>query len=395
MTSRHSLLGKMPTETFLRKYWQQQALLFRAALDAKQATALVDRQQLFTVAADPDAESRLVMTDSKYRDWRSEHGPFSKTALKRLPESHWTLLVQAVDQWLPQVAKLLPQFSFLPRWRLDDIMVSYATDGGGVGPHFDYYDVFLLQASGKRRWQLGQYCDERTVLRDNPDMKLLEQFRQQDEMVLEAGDMLYIPAGLAHWGTAVGNDCITISIGFRAASQRELVQIAANAIAVALPDHRRYRDTRESIDPDMYRINASAAKNASEFWKQQDQQAIDNALARALGEYATQPRNPDRIMASRPVTVASLKRQLSRSKEIQLQKHPASRFAWRAIAGKPGTANFGAELYVDGETHPCSVVFAKSLCSGFVKPAVAKLHQELLLQLLEQGSVALGPVRKR
>ncbi|MBK8289148.1 MAG: hypothetical protein IPK95_11375 [Cellvibrionales bacterium] len=157
---------------------------------------------------------QLTASDAQQTDWQCEQGPFKAKRFKTLPPSHWTLLVQSVDQWIPEIQALLAQFDFLPRWRLDDIMISYATDGGGVGPHFDYYDVFLLQASGKRRWQVGQRCDENSALRDNDKIKLLKDFHTEADYTLATGDMLYLPAGVAHWGTAVGDDCITISIGF-------------------------------------------------------------------------------------------------------------------------------------------------------------------------------------
>src|SRR5690606_2454253 len=184
-----------------------------------------------------ECESRLVLRQGQKNQWQVEPGPFTVKRLKQLPPSGWTILVQAVDQWIPEVAALLKQFEFLPRWRLDDIMISLASDGGGVGPHFDYYDVFLLQASGQRRWQIGQLCDEHSPLRAQADLRLLKSFVSREEFVLETGDMLYIPAGIAHWGTAIGDDCITISIGFRAASQRELIQVALEKLANDASEH--------------------------------------------------------------------------------------------------------------------------------------------------------------
>ena len=386
------LLGELAPERFIKQYWQQRALLLQQVITASEARQLITRDQLLKLACDDDVESRLVQCDTGERNWHSNHGPFRKTDFARLPQSHWTLLVQAVDQWLPAVAALLPRFAFLPRWRLDDIMISCATRGGGVGPHFDYYDVFLLQAAGTREWKLGQHCDETSELRDNPDMKLLKQFRQSKRMILTAGDMLYIPAGLAHWGTALDDDCITISIGFRAASQRELVQIALNSIAASLPDHQRYRDTRAAIDADHSHINKSAIDEAMRFWKQLDAKVVREAIARALGEYATQPRNPDRIA---PETLPSEKQfntllRKAGKQGLRVIKHPASRLAWRAINKQQ------AQLFVDGESYVCTKPFAQQVCSGKITTPALKAAADkiLLFALVEQGSVTLAAARK-
>lgn len=316
-------------DDFIRRYWQKEHLLLREGLRAALSgvEGLVSRDQLFRIACDPQADARLVMASRN--NWHCEEGPFTRKQLKALPAKNWTLLVQAVDQWLPEVAALRECFAFLPRWRLDDVMISCATKGGGVGPHFDYYDVFLVQASGTRRWRLGQYCDDHTPLRDHPDLKLLKSFRQTADYTLTAGDILYVPPGLAHWGTALDDDCITISIGFRAPSARELLQMAMDDIARSMPEHVRYRDTPATIDTDSCRINDAAIKEACAFWQSIDPEMIRQAMARALGVYATEKRNPD---------------------------HPESRAAWRLIEGDR------AELYVDGEVSVTNTARAAAIC---------------------------------
>jgi 50S ribosomal protein L16 3-hydroxylase len=371
------VLGNLPVREFIRRYWQQEPLFIPAALP--QVQGLVTKKQLLALASAPEPESRLIAADRQQKHWRCEQGPFKDAFFKSLPASHWTLLVQAVDQHVPAVADLLCHFDFLPRWRLDDIMVSYATEGGGVGPHFDYYDVFLLQASGTRCWQLGQRCDDQSSLRDHPDMKLLKQFKQHTRFDVSAGDILYIPAGVAHWGTATSDHCITISIGFRAASQRELLQMALDKIASALPESRRYRDTQAAIDVDPFCINRHAVDNVEAWWKNIDAKMAGQALAQALGEYATEPRYPDRIDSDTFFKTLYLKK-LSR-----LQHNTASRFAYSVINSQK------AELYVDGETHHTSLKLARAICHLQITPALLKqkIDRQLVLALLNQGSLVL------
>ena len=206
--------GLSPAE-FLRRHWQKKPLLARNALP--DCAGLVQREILFELAARDDMESRLVRRQG--RRWSVEHGPFGRRALERLPGSGWTLLVQGVNHALPATWKLLDAFSFIPLARLDDLMVSYAPRGGGVGPHFDDYDVFLVQGAGRRRWRVSRQRDL-ALLADAP-LRILRRFRATREWELQPGDALYLPPRVAHDGVAVSGDCITCSIGFRAPDARE------------------------------------------------------------------------------------------------------------------------------------------------------------------------------
>jgi len=382
-------LGNWTAQDFIQTCWQREPLLVAAAMpDIRE---IIGKKDLIAIACEPGSEARLVLTDAKQKNWQCEQGPFKAKHFKSLPASHWTLLVQAVDQWMPVVAGLLKKFEFLPRWRLDDIMISYATQGGGVGPHFDHYDVFLLQASGKRRWKIGQRCDEQSVLRDHPDMKLLKQFKTTAQYDVETGDVLYIPSGVAHWGTATSDDCITISIGFRAASHGELLQMALNKIASQLPESQRYRDTTAAIDADPFCINAHAAEHVLLFFKNLDAEKIKQALAQALGEYATEPRYPDHIDAEKIITMSRLNHLLHRAagkkqKYLAVKHHPASRFAYRPLDSKR------AELYVDGETHYTSLKLAQAICHLQINPGLMRQEKDkqLLLALVNQGSLLIS-----
>lgn len=208
-------LGSLSVEQFLRRYWQRRPLLARAALP--QCAGLIGRELLFDLAMRDDLDSRLILRAG--RRWSVRHGPFSPRALARLPDVGWTLLVQGIDRALPAARELLEHFSFIPWARFDDVMVSYAPPGGGVGPHFDSYDVFLLQLQGARRWRVSRQRDL-SLVADAP-LRILRRFRASHEWVLHPGDLLYLPPRYAHDGVAVA-DCITCSIGFRAPGAQEV-----------------------------------------------------------------------------------------------------------------------------------------------------------------------------
>jgi 50S ribosomal protein L16 3-hydroxylase len=208
-------LGKMSVARFLREYWQRRPLLIRGAF--ADFALPVDRVGLFALAARDDVESRLVAHNRG--GWSLRQGPFHRRALPPLQQSRWTLLVQGLDLVNDDARELLSRFRFVPDARLDDLMASFATDGGGVGPHVDNYDVFLLQAHGRRRWRISRQRDQR--LQPGKPLRLLAEFRPSREWVVEPGDLLYLPPGIAHDGVALG-ECLTYSIGFRTPTYAEL-----------------------------------------------------------------------------------------------------------------------------------------------------------------------------
>jgi 50S ribosomal protein L16 3-hydroxylase len=209
------LLAGLSPGVFLRRHWQKRPLLARAALPS--AAGLLTPDELFRLAARDDVQTRLVTRFR--RRWQVAHGPFTRRELARLPARDWTLLVQGVNHFLPQADELLRRFSFLPYARLDDVMVSYAPPGGGVGPHFDSYDVFLLQIQGTRRWGVSTHAHPALIA--GAPLRLLRRFRAEHEWQLVPGDMLYLPPRCAHDGVALDH-CLTASIGFRAPGAQEL-----------------------------------------------------------------------------------------------------------------------------------------------------------------------------
>ena len=219
-----ALLAGLSPAQFMRRHWQKKPLLVRAAIP--DFSPLLSRTELFKLASNDTVESRLIVQNS--HGWRMKSGPFAPRGLPPLKQPGWTLLVQGVDGHDEAVHQLLQQFRFVPDARLDDLMISWATPGGGVGPHFDSYDVFLLQASGRRRWKISQQKD--LTLQEGVPLKILQNFEPQEEFVLEAGDMLYLPPRYAHDGMAEASvgpdgkaqDCMTYSIGFKAPVAQEL-----------------------------------------------------------------------------------------------------------------------------------------------------------------------------
>ena len=280
-----ALLGGLTPAQFMRRHWQKKPLLVRQAIPDFRAPVL--RAEVFALAAQEGVESRLVQQIKGA--WKLRHGPFSRRALPALQQPDWTLLVQGVDLHNDAVHALMQQFRFVPEARLDDLMISYASDGGGVGPHFDSYDVFLLQAHGRRRWRIGRQKD--LALRDDIPLKVLAAFEPEEEFVLEPGDMLYLPPRYAHDGIAEG-ECMTYSIGFRAPARAELAQellvrLAEDA-AEADDAPVLYRDAGQEAVAQPAAIPAGLAGFARE--------ALSKALAeplvleRALGEYLTEPK---------------------------------------------------------------------------------------------------------
>ena len=230
---RATLLGGLTAEQFLAEYWQKKPLLVRGAIPG--FTGLLSRDEMLDLSCRDDVEARFV---SQVGGWTIDHGPFSRVALRRKTKP-WSVLVQGLNTLLPRADTLMREFSFVPYARLDDLMVSYATDGGGVGPHFDSYDVFLIQGIGKRRWRIGNQKDQTLI--DGLPIRILKDFRPVHDWVLEPGDLLYLPPEWAHDGIAIG-ECMTYSVGFRAAPARDLAEQFLMFLQDRVSMTGRYRD---------------------------------------------------------------------------------------------------------------------------------------------------------
>jgi 50S ribosomal protein L16 3-hydroxylase len=279
------LLGGLSAAEFMRRHWQKKPLLVRGAL----ADPLpgVDRQRLFALAAQDDVESRLVVAEGER--WSVRQGPLSRRALPPLARPGWTLLVQGVDLHDEATHALLQRFRFVADARLDDAMLSFASDGGGVGPHVDSYDVFLLQIAGRRRWRIGRVARPR--LRADVPLKMLARFEPRHDWLLEPGDMLYLPPGWGHEGTAVGA-CITCSIGFRSPTAGGLAAETLQRLAEAAQEGKGSGKLYADADQAATARPAQIPRALQRF----GDAAIDAALRdrrrrrRALGEVLSEPK---------------------------------------------------------------------------------------------------------
>jgi len=296
-----ALLAGLSPAQFMRRHWQKKPLLVRQALPGFQP--LLSRTALFKLAAKEQVESRLIVQQAK--GWRMKQGPFAPRGLPPLSQKAWTLLVQGVDLHDAGAHELLQKFRFVPDARLDDLMISFATEGGGVGPHFDSYDVFLLQASGRRRWKIGRQKD--LTLQEGVPLKILQNFEPEQEFVLEAGDMLYLPPRYAHDGiaeaSASGEGCMTYSIGFRSPGRGELAgellqrlaEFSEDDAAGDAPAGRRASKAADIYKDPGQGATATPAALPAELAAFASQAVLDAlkdplALACVLGEYMTEPK---------------------------------------------------------------------------------------------------------
>jgi len=340
----------MPPARFLRDFWQKRPLLIRGAFPHFHNA--ISPEDLAGLACEEAALSRVVLHDVKRDRWTLRNGPFAESDFAKLPKTCWTLLVQDVDKWDMDVATLLDAFAFVPSWRVDDVMVSYATDGGGVGAHVDQYDVFLVQGRGKRRWRINTDPRAPKDFRDDAELKLLREFAPTHDWILEPGDALYLPPGVPHEGTSIG-ECMTFSVGMRAPSQAELLLDFSEFLAERLDESQRYSDPELHLSRHAGEIDAAALARVRTALPQFSR--IDNAaLLRWFGGFITRYRSGHSALPmARPLTAAQLAAKLP---GVRLLRNPFSRFAW-ARHGR------SALLFVAGESHACSVALAQALCA--------------------------------
>ncbi|QNH04507.1 cupin domain-containing protein [Pseudomonas sp. B11D7D] len=378
------LLGGLTAREFLRDYWQKKPLLVRQAIPDFESPISPD--ELAGLALEEEVESRLVIEHGE-RPWELQRGPFNEDTFQDLPERDWTLLVQAVDQFVPEVAELLEDFKFLPKWRIDDLMISFAAPGGGVGPHFDNYDVFLLQAHGHRRWQVGQMCDSDSPLLPHADLKILAQFEPTDEWVLAPGDMLYLPPCLAHCGTAE-DDCMTYSVGFRAPSAAEVLTHFTDFLGQFLPDEERYSDADIQPSEDPNQIQRDALERLKALLN--EHMSDERLLMTWFGQFMTEPKYPE-LVAGIEIEEEDFLGALEDG--AILIRNPSARMAWSEVGED-------LVLFASGQSRLVSARLCqllKLVCSAdalHVENLGAWLADDegriLLLELVKQGSLGFA-----
>ena len=321
----------MPVEQFMSQYWQRQPLLIRAAMP--NFVAPIDRKTLAVLVANQDVESRLLRRNAKH--WTMQHGPFARLPSRQ--QSDWTVLVQGVDLHIESAHQLLRQFRFVGDARLDDLMISLAGNGGGVGPHYDSYDVFLLQAAGKRRWRIGatSYPDNPPAFVKGLPLKIIKSPKFTASYDLEPGDMLYLPPGWAHDGVAIGDDCMTYSIGFRSPSRLDLVQAWLSDWADQVHGaDARYADAGGKATRTPAALSQPMAAQMTQWLTQL--QPTKQQLAQFIGRYLTEPKAS--VWFARPSAAPSFRRWCEQALRSGLTLDRKTRALYR-----------GRQVYINGE----------------------------------------------
>lgn len=391
-------------QVFLRDYWQKKPLLIRAG--TQPFVDLIEPEELAGLACEEGVESRLVQVDDAQENWTLRQGPFTEQDFLELPETHYSLLVQAVDQWVDDVAALLEDFDFIPGWRIDDVMISYATDQGNVGPHFDYYDVFLIQGMGQKRWQIGAACNSMTPRRDDSGQRLLKDFTPIEEWVVNPGDILYLPPGISHYGVSLGKS-MTYSVGFRAPSHADILSGVLDSALDNLTEDQRYTDASPRLPLHPGEITPDVVDNLRELIRSLMDDPV--RVRQWFGKTMTAPRYPLQEQDSccdheheheheHEHLVIENRDDLSRAltSGAALYKVPGARFAYAVTED-------AAELYADGECYPCGLHLLTLLQALSTPGKVDEIDSEvvhaclpdteaaeLLLTLHKAGSLVTG-----
>lgn len=359
-------------QTFLSDYWQKKPLVIRGALPDFETP--ISPEELAGLSLENEVESRIVIQNGE-QDYQLLKGPFKESTYENLPEENWTLLIQGMDRLVPEVTDILNDFDFLPRWRIDDIMISYATKGGNVGPHFDHYDVFLLQAAGKRNWKLtAQDCSEDNTIQ-GVDLRLMKTFTVEEDYVFEKGDILYIPPKWGHHGVALDDECMTYSIGYRTYRGQELWDSFGDHLSEMASFKDLYLDPQWQTNLNPGEITDAAADQAQELlvsvlqnkaliktWFGRFATQLDQEAAQQLPEPLTEEETPniEDFMGALQV-------------EPGLIKDPVCRFAYAQAEGK-------TKLYINGaiwDTLEASDKFIAKLANN------AFLTQEDIMQAVD------------
>jgi 50S ribosomal protein L16 3-hydroxylase len=379
------ILGNISIETFLTEYWQKKPLLIKNAMP--QITDLLEPDDIKELAKEEDVQARLLMQNPKNpAQWRVKKSPFVTNDLKNLPPLH-TLLVQAVDHWSLDVAKLWQLFDFIPQWRRDDVMVSYAPKGGSVGRHFDQYDVFLVQGHGRRRWQLGQWCDSDTTLIPDQPLRLLPEMGEIffDE-ILDVGDMLYVPPKLAHYGVAE-DDCLTYSFGFRMPNAAQLLERTVD-YAIGQPDFQLpLADLRQ-------KANSAGLVSGEELEQLRLQllEALQTTLSNpecfndAIMPLLSESRDADNLPEGFGITRSELKSALN--SEATIQREPAGRLVYLQNAE-------GLEFWWNGEVvevPSAQAAIVQKIADGLIlsKQDISAEDYDFLIDWIGEGRVIVN-----
>ncbi|WP_218208910.1 cupin domain-containing protein [Acinetobacter sp. F9] len=320
------VLGGITAEQFLSEYWQKKPLLVRNAMP--EIANLLEPDDVMELALEEHVTARLIkQKDRDPNQWSVKSSPLLKADFQKMPKL-WTLLVQAVDHYSFDLSEMWKKFPFIPQWRRDDIMVSYAPQGGSVGKHFDFYDVFLVQGYGHRRWQLGQVCDAETALVPGQPLKLLPEIEVNFDEVLAPGDLLYVPPGLAHYGVAE-DDCLTFSFGFRMPNVSDMMDRVGDKFS----ENESLRNPLVDIIRDQVGAIGEVSGNELEYLKEQIMQQLHNSnvLEDAIMTLMSEPKYPENLPEAEEIGTGDLEEALDQGYSLMLE--PASRLLYTEADG--------------------------------------------------------------
>ena len=377
----HHVLGNISKEEFLAHYWQKKPLVIRGAFPDFEMP--FTPEELAGLACDTDAPSRIISENGfapNHQQWDSKQSPFEDKDFTTLPDTHWTLLVNDLERYIPELGNIIEQFRFIPDWRIDDVMVSYAPDHGSVGPHTDQYDVFLIQGQGKRRWKIITNKDFPPQLINGPSLAILKEFEADEEYLLETGDMIYLPPHMPHYGVAEG-ECFTFSVGFRAPDSTDLIQ---NWVDSTFTETERYADAGRKLQANPGEISQDDIQKLSQLMlsKIQDEKG---RLSVFLGKYLTQSKGdiPD---DTNPLV------SLSFNPKEEYQRESWLRFAY--IEEKKTLHFFADGHHV--EISPDKKEALQELCENFLYSegtlqslAEDKAFKDLFTLLIREGGISL------
>lgn len=377
------VLGGITAEQFLSEYWQKKPLLVRNAMP--EIASLLEPNDVMELALEEHVTARLIkQKDRDPNQWSVKSSPLLKADFQKMPKL-WTLLVQAVDHYSFDLSALWKKFPFIPQWRRDDIMVSYAPQGGSVGKHFDFYDVFLVQGYGHRRWQLGQMCDTETPFVPGQPLKLLPEIEVNFDEVLAPGDLLYVPPGLAHYGVAE-DDCLTYSFGFRMPNISDMMDRVGDKFS----ENETLRNPLLDIIRDQVGAIGEVSSNELEYLKEHIMQQLHNSnvLEDAIMSLMSEPKYPENLPEAEEIGTGDLEEALDQGYSLMLE--PASRLLyteadgdvlfWANGEGVCISETFTAKLkqLADGE----ALLFGEDFADEEILEDVAALLNEAVLMLV-------------
>jgi 50S ribosomal protein L16 3-hydroxylase len=380
--------GNISLEDFLRDYWQQKPLLIRNAFP--EFTSPLTAEELAGLACEDDVNARIVIEKDAERPWSVIYGPFDEDDFAQLPEDHWTLLVSDVEKHVPQAREIKDCFRFIPDWRMDDLMFSYAPEGGSVGPHLDAYDVFLLQAAGRRNWMISETHANKFI--EDIDLSILANFTPDESWILEPGDMLYLPPGIAHHGVAT-EPCLTCSIGFRAPSVRAMISEFAENIANNLSKELRYEDPGLELQVRSSEITPSAHKKIKQLLE--EHLTIDDHQVRSwFGKYMTAARSGTQAIEPETGILNYTQFEALLKDNTYLCHSPASRFLFSREENN-------AILFVDGCSYSTSLIFSEIISqhrilssAKLLNTSITTQDQETLVELYNLGCLYFSNERE-